>query len=72
MRNTHEDEKINALVGCKVECTFIDGDVEVGVLYKNSDYKIDDYAYLLHIPYKHDVSFDKQHIKNIEKVDETK
>lgn len=63
--NTHESEKLNALLGKKVKIIMFDNREEVGVLGR-SEYKR---GYKIDRPFKGALHFYKTHIKKISEAD---
>ena len=61
---THEDERLNSLIGKRVRITFNDGDVDEGILGR-SEYS---QRYALERLLKGDVHFYKSHVKNVEEL----
>ena len=73
MKYTHEDKKLNALIGKRVKVTGINGKVFEGVL-KGKDFAHGNYPYALdrsnnQEPNLLDVRFYKTHVKKIEEVE---
>lgn len=63
---THEDERLNSLIGKRVRITFFDGGVDEGVL-RRSEYS---QRYALQRVLRGDVHFYKSHVKKLEEVQE--
>ncbi len=64
MTKTHEDERLNALIGKRVRITFWDGDVGRGVLGR-SEYS---QRYVLRRGLEGNVCFYKSHVKKVEEL----
>lgn len=65
MKKTHEDERLNALLGKRVRIKWWDGKADVGVLRRTETRK----RYLLecgHPILTHTVVFYKSHVKKVE------
>ena len=64
MTKTHEDERLNGLIGKRVRITFWNGDVDEGILAR-SEYS---QRYALRRLLKGDVHFRKSHVKKVEEL----
>ena len=62
MTKTHEDERLNALIGKRVRITFWDGDVLTGTLGRSEYHQ----GYALKLLLTSNLHFYKSHVKKVE------